>query len=1400
MLDKYRDYFDIDPEYFPQVNEDIINNQPDHWKKFYPHETFVRLVKDTISILSRKQKVSLWVEGAYGTGKSHSVLTLKKLLEASEEDTRQYFDKFSDQLSKDLLNSFQQIKSSGQKILTVHRYGSSNIYGDGDLVFAIQESISNALSAAGLQGGDSALKDSAIKWLSQDWAKNAFNELIKTEYVDTFDGDDVDTIIANLNAYTGEALKELMSKIMLVGKEKHFSALTMDVDGLVEWIKEVIKENDLKAIAFIWDEFTEYFRNNMRALTGFQKIVDVSGNDPFYMIIVTHNVTHIFPESDKDWKKIMGRFVQPICNIELPENMAFRLMGEAMEESKDTAVQADWRDTCDILYERTNDSRQLVKSKAGISDDELKKILPIHPYAALLLKHISSAFDSNQRSMFDFIKNDRGDEIKGFQWFIDNCGPYDENPLLTIDMLWDFFYEKGKEFLSHDIRAILDCYSFAASKQLNKEERRVLKTVLLLQAISQKTGDSVELFIPNERNLNNAFEGSDMENDEASRIANRLIPDVLFKKPLPGGKTQYSALINSTNTAELEKEKEKQRDKPTSQLLQEMDVSSAFSLSGALRLRYELRFASRTDFKTTINTLRAQEDSFGNRIIGVATFAKDDAESVELGRMIKEAVADDSYNIIFIDASTNPFGKDLLEQYVDAMANSVANLKQDRGLAAQYDSNAKEILKKWRGKITDGEFLVYSPEKKDGERANNLDQLYIYLERINRTRYPEGLETGNPVNATMWQATSLPSGVEYGAKQNVSGQFRSSNPQTKLENYIGEDAWQVDDYWVKKPYLPISKIKIEVKKLIDAGFETDGQISIEKIYNFLKDKDGNYGFMPCNLTAFVMGFLLKEYYKDGSYNWTDGIRNEPLTIDKLKEMVAEIIKHQNTPIPRYKNKFIGTMKPEEKFFNEASSRIFEIPLNLCVSAENTRDKIRQKMKEWSFPIWVLKYNLGNISLKTSVEKVSELIDSFSGIANNSNFGTVKTDKEIAIAIGKLCMDNPGIIDDMTTIVNADMISKGMDCYLHSYADGTLITLAEEIGDNGQYINRLKDKFKVDAANWVWNVDTANQKINEVIIEYKIIIESNKILPKNTSFDPTIREWCDRCGLIRISYLYAKNYWNDLSDFMELLYNMKKSGHLLDSQRETFLEQLILNGKAFNSFYNNQTDLFKKSCSFVLGRFSDEEVKEIFRLLSGDLFTAEKPTYQATVENVVDRYVSEQGAEKLKKFWKEKTGDDSPRAWSKTHRTPILCMVDDKDVQTARAAFGTLNKKQPDSASIDKAMHFLENATFLSRLSDNDTIDAAFRASIVKSYGVMLDDLDEVRSRLEDVMAVDVYDWFGLPMVDKKLCEMAEYKYNQSGCDRALERIDDMDVADVKQYLKKLIRDNMIVGMEIIKGK
>lgn len=1407
MLEKYRHYFDIDPEYFPQVNEAIINNNPEIWKKYYPHETFVKLIKDTVSVLSRQQKLSIWVEGAYGTGKSHAVLTLKKLLDATEEDTRGYFAKYPQQLSNDLCNQFQRLKNDGKKIITVHRYGSSSIYGDNRLVFVLQESIEQALAANGIKhGGTEALKRAAVSWLSQSWAKDAVNSLIKEKYSNLFGGDNVEVIIEKLQTYTGTALIELMSNVAKIGEENHFKALSLDVNALVQWIRDVIRENDLKAIVFIWDEFTNYFENNLKALTGFQQIVEMSATDPFYMIIVTHKSAGLFSDTDKDQKRILDRFVKPTCNISLPENMAFRLMGSAMVKNEDSAVLEDWKDTADELYERTKDSRKLVMTKANISDTELKNILPIHPYAALLLKYISSAFDSNQRSMFDFIKNDHGDVIKGFQWFIDNCGPEDENPLLTVDMLWDFFYEKGKEHLAADIRSILDCYSRAATTQLGMDEQRVLKTILLLQAISQRVGDTVELFIPDEKNINNAFEGSDLDIGAAGRIAEKLCRDkILYHRPLGANKYQFSALVNAGDLSEVEKEKEKIRKKTTSALISEGSVSEAVALSGALKLRYVVKVVSSTDFRTTINTVRNQETSYDGKIVAIVALAQNDSESATIDKMIKDAISDGSYHMVFVDASVTPLGKDGIEQYVDAMANSQYQRRKDNGLANQYEQNAKEVLKKWRNKIASGEFRI-SYLGNDGqvvyERVNSLEQLCSALSGINRQIFANSLETGSSVIDNMWAANSLKSGVECGASQITRGTFSSGNPQTKLENYIGVDAWKQPEgskpYWETKPFLLISKIKLQVMGTVHTAFQSEGRVSIARIYEDLKAAP--FGFLPCNLTAFVMGFVLKEYV-DGTYSWSDGLTNDALTVEKLKEMVSEVISLQITQNPRYRDKYIVMLTKEEKAFNEASSLIFNIPLNQCTNVEQTRERIRNEMKKLSFPIWSLKYVLDPSVLKVDPVLVGQLIDLYGGIANSQNLPGGKSDNDIALEIGKSCIQKPDLAAALKSILTQEKCIDGMKKFLETFEAGTLVLLADEVGDNGQYINVLKSKFDADAANWVWSQETAEQKIREVILEYRIIVESNKVNSKTVSFQNTIGEWCDKCNYIRMSYSAAKGYLNEAGEFFSMLYQIKKAGNILDSQKAKFYQLLVANMAAFKEFYSNQLGLFRQVCGFYIEShgFTEEEIADLYKTLPMNCFTRDKSEYLGLVENTVAKFNAARGSAKLKKLWLDRTETVSPREWSRKYKMPILCMIEDSQMQMAKATFDTVNRQKADALSIDKAIAFLETATFYHLLKNEEERNKAFFSAVVKDYSVMLTEIDEIKNYLDRVISAEPYEWLGLPEVDKKLRQMAEAKYNQVGCDKALEKIDSMDIADLKRYLKDLIKDNMIVGMEIIKG-
>ena len=400
----------------------------------------------------------------------------------------------------------------------------------------------------------------------------------------------------------------------------------------------------------------------------------------------------------------------------------------------------------------------------------------------------------------------------------------------------------------------------------------------------------------------------------------------------------------------------------------------------------------------------------------------------------------------------------------------------------------------------------------------------------------------------------------------------------------------------------------------------------------------------------------------------------------------------------------------------------------------------------------------------------------------------------------MCIEHNDADTDLKAILSSSKCKKGMDAYLHQFESGELIKLAEIVKDNGQYINRLKKKFDADAANWVWNQETADQKIQEIILEYRIIVESNKINPRELTFDNAVQGWCTKCKTIRMSYLCAENYWNDLRDFMKMLYNIKKTGSLLESQRDQFLNQMTLHADEFKSYCSNQIEIFKQACSYYLNDFTDDEIRDLYQSIKGnDVFTMERSDYANLVKQTVDEFKLSRSSMLLRELWTDKTGSESPKKWSEQFKTPILCMVPEAEIEQARAAFDTLNRSHPDTGAIDKALEYLGSASFYDSLKDENERNKAFKRCIIKNYDVILTDLDEVREYLVRTVG-SPYSWIGLPSVDTKLKEMAQAKYDESGCNTALEKIDSMDVEDVKRYLKQLIRGNMTVGIEIIKDR
>lgn len=1394
MDNKYKDYFDIDPDYFPAVNPDVIKSNPELWKKFYPHETFIKLIKDIVSVLNRQQKQNIWVEGAYGTGKSHAVLTLKHLLDSTEQETKEYFETFN--LDQDLLKKFLYVKSEG-KIITVHRYASSSIKGDNDLFIAIQESIEQALRDAGIDNAaHGAMKDAVVKYLSDEYNKQYFNGLVTGPYASLFGGSDADKIIKDLQEYTEDALRELMRKIFKVANERQIRAFTLDDKGLCEWIRETIRQNKLNAIVFIWDEFTEYFQNNMTALTGFQTMLELSETEHFCFIPVTHKSEALFSAQDTMKNKILGRFVRPRCVIELPENMAFQLMGAAMQKNSDPVIYQEWtEEILPDLCDRTVNSRVIVGKQTKLNDEQMRGILPIHPYAASLLKHISTSFDSNQRSMFDFIKNDRGDDTHAFQWFIKNGGPLDDNPLLTIDMLWNFFYDMGKESLALSIRQILDNYPRLSRANLLEDEKRVLKAVLLFQAISFEVRDSVDLFLANEKNLNSAFEGSDLEG-KASHIAEKLVRDKILYKKIIGKNDVYSVLIGEMSEDQIEKHKKKYLTKTTSSLITDGALDEAIELPAALKLRYKLVYAGITDFEQTTKKCMNEAERDGKHLYGVVTFAKDSSERLALSQKITTKLNENPDTpVIFIDCSKTLLGEEQFAEWVEFKAKADYHSGKDKDQSTQNSNYANDVLKNWRKNIKDGEFVYYSKVRLNGETLATEDALMDELRAYNRKIFTNGLECYNVI-ANMWTLNAARQGAECGLKEEIAGTFRSSNPNTKLEVALN-GAWKVQDYWTSSPSLNISVIKARLEELMRTKLRRDGRISIRTIFETLSEAP--YGFMPCNLSAFILGFLLKEYC-GGKYTWSDDTTSDELTVNKMKEMIHEILQQEKTPNPRYRDKYIVTMPQEVKAFIDITSKAFGISKSQCTSVEAARERVRAKMRELSFPIWTLDYIIEGESIDTDVEVVKRLVELYGFLANNVKEETDMSENDIAIEIGKISLKNASAISDLEKLFTAEKCQIGIKAFLDVYKDGELIKLANAVNDGNQYINVLRSKFAVDAANWVWRKGTAEAVIDSVILEYQIIEESNKCVGTSKSYKDALRAWSGKANNMRLSFSAIKNDVDDLDVLLGYIYEICTTDQLQEQHKQAFLDSMKIFGAKFVDFYNNrQNDVFKKVCDFELTGLSDADKDKVYGAMPMGCFTKDKVGYSNLVAQMVEEQKKGLNSMKLRNIWREKTNTSSPYQWSEQFSMPIFAMLAEQEVTVCRKIFATINSNKADAKDISDAITYLENAKFFDFLNDASQRDKMFVKNIIRDNAVMLSNIAEVKDYLRSHVTDVPYYWFGSPSVQSTLNKMAEAKYNKDGYEIAFQKIDQMSAEDVKKYLKDLIKNNKNVGVEIIKN-
>lgn len=1390
---KYSEYFVINQNYYPEINPDSIKDPENKWQFTYPHKTFVELLEDTERMLARetgKDKHGIWVEGSYGTGKSRVIWALENLLKSSNEEVCEYFDNFEALRKKpDLRAKFLAHKEG--RIITISRYGSGEIETIKQFIMCVYDSVTRTLNSAKIDyRGQHTLRGRIAAWLDDETHKQIFELLIKKpEYrgLGSFNGKDADAIITQLNSVNSSADALLDDILSLAGKEG-ITMFEISMDDLKQWLADIIDENNLKAIVLLWDEFSSFFKKNKTSLDVFQKLAELSESKPFYMIIATHMSGSLampgeITDKKSSFSSVYDRFMH--VTIEMPDNIAFELIYDAMR-IKDVAKD-EYEGLTDELNGFMSSSRKAVCELSKVEEKVMCGLFPIHPMAALLLKYISTSFASNQRSMFNFIKNDDSDNLQAFQWFINNHSPEDSQ-ILTIDYLWNFFYERGtdentsgtgRSNLDSAIATILDTYPTNEAKLGSSDEKRVLKTVLMMQAISKKLNNGVELFRPTDKNIQLAFEGDDsMENNRAINIIrNLLVTKKILYIDSNGSVDEYAAAAVAGDQVIIDSIKDRLRkDTKTAALLAAGEIDTAFNFPFSIKLRYIFTSVTVDNFTATINKIVNERKTYCFRAI--ICYARNEEEQKKMHTLIEDAAKKDLYqDIIFIDASSTVMGVERFDRYIDVAAQEEYWRPKDGKLADDKLKNKKLILSEWKNLISSGSYIVYKAAHYKNS-CGSMQLLNDSLAEVVLKVYPLSFD-----NAKVSDNFFIGDKYNVGAKNGIASEFGGIYQEKSVRAMLG-DVLGIADYWDLKGTLSISKLKKKVDKLIVGKFENDVRISIGDIVDFLIEQ----GFMPSNLYAYLTGFLLKEYANE-PYRYGIGAAGDDggkMTPEKLGDFIGEYFKHKASTIKNYKEKFIEIMTQDQKAFVDFAHEAFGIADNLSV--EQTASRVRVKLKDIGYPIWCFKY-IDTNSLDAFLDKLAEISNAKAG--NNV--------PALAGQLGKMLVQVPTATNNLAKLITGENAPKAMMEFLNTFENGAILSVAAAIGLS-DVMGDVKRQIGSGEASWLWDKDTGIEELEKLLVDYRIIQKSNGIpsVTSSTSFFSCMQSWKEYASFIKTPYSICKAKIPELSYFFECLKNIADECDLPHEKHAKFLNELDDKAVIIAALKERKMEIFREEYSLYIAGFSDKEVLKLYSRLPNSSFIDDKSTFEKNISTESDAIKSEQERFKLVALWEELTGTATPFEWCDKNRTPIRAMVPSIEQQSAVKLFNAVNYSNADKKDVSFALDYLSKMpSFITDISNSDRVEAAFVRCILGRYASVLTDNDEVRKYLEKVVPEAYYQWYGSPTVGTEIKKLARSKYLNGGNTSVMKKIDDMSADEAKHLLKTLVTDDVEVGISII---
>ena len=970
MGTKYSDYIKI-RESKPAYN--IGREEKGEWETFIPNEQFNEILRKVISAVRNNDQdahKSFWMDGTYGTGKSHAAAVIKHLLCDDVNDIKDYVDtEYAAMKYAVLRQSLYDLRES-KKLFPVNLYGTESIAHKEDFSHRLQSAIKRALKEAGLT-------NFFVKTDFDDYADHVEKEPAFWE--------DIINQSSKLSAYAQD-VKILASKLrnadtsILTHVKMALAERRMDIRlnsaNICDWFFEVqdklVENTDYCGLLIVWDEFTDLMKSEMgpSLLVELQKLTEQAMetcNNSYFFFISHPSALNKLDAQERT--KTTGRYHYMKYNMETVS--AFKIMSRKFRiANTDSYTQLN-----STFFNQHHG--MLVRYAAGSNDIEdtikdLSNLYPIHPSTANLATYYARVVGSSSRSVFEFIGANQA--IKDF---LDSEEAFYNKETITADYLWDYVL---KVFNDDNIKygAVTERFNSYRLQVENqgKETSAVFKGILLLNALNNVAGN--ETVTPSEENIKSLFLGTPIEKN-IDYILDWLNDNSIIQRA-PGGlfSIQFSALPPK-EIEDIKDEMLSQFKYTSSILTYGDDVRKTFDLITNKVIRpTNIRF-----YSTSINeaTLQHQIEKGINDVhsyeLNLAIMlGRNNEEMTDLKAIASRAANDDRFTNVAFLVFDSVFGDDNYYRFIEYMANAQCagrhNLAEQR---ATHEKNARAMIADWMREVrrsictvfVKGQSFSFSTMKLGGELNSSVSPLIFNLGAetldILRARSPQ----------TFWKNQFTKETAKNILLYNTLDEIldKITGPATPLR-YLFQDAvdenlsWKAD---VNKDSHPLYLVSDYVNRKFKYADRTKDFNFLEKFAELTRPP---YGLFPSFAGIAMLAFALRPWVNK-IYS-SDG---KPRLAQHLVDDVLETFKSWENG--KASNKVTFTLETKEAgILSKQLIKLFKLNTLKTYSDISCLKDARwaishEYVQGKGYPIWSLKYvDEVNEEMKSLIDKIVEI--------------------------------------------------------------------------------------------------------------------------------------------------------------------------------------------------------------------------------------------------------------------------------------------------------------------------------------------------------------------------------------------------------------------------------------------